>query len=1146
MDRFAVIEGSAPVLSAGVPLLSSVTLEAGVLTLHGYGFPVKDTTSKADKARYQRVKLVAAGSRCTAAVPKEVSGVNCAESVIRVDRSASQKPGNSSKAGTAKQTVYTICSTRPTSGSTSEKVEWVGISILPGASDTDYDACYCDGKNCASPASWVKIPGSLTVPRNAYSYDVASSSFPRAPLQDVTITVHGDVGVPMTDWGVKVVPASFGCSVESPFTLDDSAKPDYVVSFGGTVDDVGEYTVCYDSGSGFEPLEGALTMTALPTDRTHTRNVFREQRWSVAAGSSARQLSIRGTGLPAVLDSKVVFAEGSNCEWPEMSFPGKKTMVPPAADFEAPVVDWTASEPSTVVSSGALIKLVFNEPVKSEECEGNYSLKADPASSVSVGYVECGDAQIVDNYVLLDFSKTAVNGTIPDGEYFVIIESYVILDMAGNYMLYQSSKEPSGTVHFSYTVGTDVTVPVVVSSIPEPSGLMTDGRVIISFSEVISVVAGGRIDLVDCGEDMKCATADPLLARFHLNSTYYNSTDANGTTYGPTGASTYDAALEEAAAIVQKGSDLIVNVVTGVDFTVYDYRRYKLIIPAGDLEDAAGNPTDAAVEFEFLKDGTAMFDPSNIIAATSSSATGLTFDVQLTSATTPGTFTMCYCNSNVDETLVVQGDMQTTYKATFGSVLAENTGFTGLVVGSRDISEHVCEEKCHAGCLGSDCFCSGFDDAAVDATAAFCLSPEMCRDVCDYFTACVGFSTTESNACILSTSGSSSDSGSWTSFVKSTGTACTDPHDFDTPVGKVTVTARAHIGAEYVVEPSTKTTIEVAGSGLMTDVGGIPFSSDRIMIVDCDGKCGYSNPSSSVTLEEGMTWHDLMPTNPLSHDPPHDMPPNPSYNPDHIASAFAHGPCPYVSVYNVYCPGDNYVAAGKEIVYEGFKRKVSEHLCYNKCIASTCEGDDCFCEGAYAGYDGPTSNAFCADADLCKMLCDNDDTCRSIDMSTDRTRCFLNVAGPEQCEYDPHTSSATKSKSDIGYALHFKQVDQCEARRMSTAKPSGRALMETMDFEYSHSKLLRYNGITFTTGGSFKACFCDATLLKPGETCSSPADYSVEVGEVQASGISCLLKDATYSRKTCYEMKPHGGLRCYDGEGPDTEAPRYNHDGTLA
>jgi hypothetical protein len=803
-----------------------------------------------------------------------------------------------------------------------------------------------------------------------------------------------------------------------------------------------------------------------------------------------------------------------------------------------------------VLSSGTLIKLVFDEPVSSDDCEGFYSLKVDPAMSANVSYVPCYGAQIVDNYVLLDFSVNAANFSIDAGTYYVVIDSYVIADLSGNFMLFQSSKDQAtGAEYYSYTVGTDVTVPAMVSSTPEPSGVMTDGIVVISFSEEISLASGGYIDLQDCGADMLCEADDPMLARFHMDAAFSNSTNASS------GNMTvlYDREAEMAAAIILSGYDIIVKVVSGVTFEVFDYRRYVLTIPAGMVEDLAGNPTDADTVVQFLKDSTTGFSAANIIAATSSSPTGLTFDVQLAGETVPGTYTMCYCNSNVDDTLLVQGDSQTTYKTTFGTVLEPLTNFTGLMVGSRDIEEHVCMGKCHAGCIGSDCFCSGFDDPAVDSSVAYCLSAAMCREVCDSFDICKGFSTTESDACILSMTGTASDSGAWTSFEQFDGTACTDPHDFETPVGKITVTARAHIGAEYVVEPSTPTTIEVAGTGLMAPVDsgdGIPFSSDRIMVVDCDGMCGYSMPSASVTLPDGVTWHDLIPMNPLSHDAPHDMPEPPTYPAEHYASAWSgmSGDCPYVGVNDTYCPGDNYVAGVKSIVYEGFTRKVSEHLCYDKCIASECEGDDCFCDGAYPGYDGPTSNAFCADLELCIMLCDNDDTCKSIDMNEDRSRCFLNVAGPNECQYDPLTLSATNSAPDSGYTLLFKQVDQCEARRMTAkpkAQPNKRALLETMDFGYSHSKLLRFNDVTFTTGGSFKVCFCDATLLPPGATCSSSADYGVEIGEVQASGISCLLKDSTYSRKTCYAMEPHGGLRCYDGPGPDTEAPRYYNDGTM-
>merc|ERR1712216_475085 len=54
-------------------------------------------------------------------------------------------------------------------------------------------------------------------------------------------------------------------------------------------------------------------------------------------------------------------------------------------------------------------------------------------------------------------------------------------------------------------------------------------------------------------------------------------------------------------------------------------------------------------------------------------------------------------------------------------------------------------------------------------------------------------------------------------------------------------------------------------------------------------------------------------------------------------------------------------------------------------------------------------------------------------------------------------------------------------------------------------KLLRFKGITFASGGTFKLCFCDSSLLGGSSACKSEADYSVEVGTIHASGVSCLI-----------------------------------------
>merc|ERR1719158_1058065 len=92
----------------------------------------------------------------------------------------------------------------------------------------------------------------------------------------------------------------------------------------GTVSDVGSYTACFreHENTTYTALAGELELTALSTDRTHTRNVYREQRWSVKAGGAARHLTLAGTGLPTPSASKVALSSGASCAYADYSFAG--------------------------------------------------------------------------------------------------------------------------------------------------------------------------------------------------------------------------------------------------------------------------------------------------------------------------------------------------------------------------------------------------------------------------------------------------------------------------------------------------------------------------------------------------------------------------------------------------------------------------------------------------------------------------------------------------------------------------------------------------------------------------------------------------------------------------------------------------------
>ena len=84
--------------------------------------------------------------------------------------------------------------------------------------------------------------------------------------------------------------------------------------------------------------------------------------------------------------------------------------------------------------------------------------------------------------------------------------------------------------------------------------------------------------------------------------------------------------------------------------------------------------------------------------------------------------------------------------------------------------------------------------------------------------------------------------------------------------------------------------------------------------------------------------------------------------------------------------------------------------------------------------------------------------------------------------------------------------------------------------------MLRFDAVEFTTGGEFKLCFCDRTLLASGAICNQATDYKIEVGKVHATGLECLLTNPKMQRGTCVPQT-YGGLRCYDGAAPEVEIP---------
>jgi hypothetical protein len=225
-----------------------------------------------------------------------------------------------------------------------------------------------------------------------------------------------------------------------------------------------------------------------------------------------------------------------------------------------------------------------------------------------------------------------------------------------------------------------------------------------------------------------------------------------------------------------------------------------------------------------------------------------------------------------------------------------------------------------------------------------------------------------------------------------------------------------------------------------------------------------------------------------------------------------------------YCPGGNMnLHAIPPVPIDGVLQSVQEHQCYQKCVThAPCEGDDCFCDGLLSGYDDAASNAICGDQALCQYLCDNLEDCTSIDMSTERSRCFLNSG---VCSHEDDLAV------DPGYTLMRKAADPNRHERRLN-----RQLLQPLDHGYSWDDMLRFKPIRVANGGTFKVCFCDAGLLAENAVCGANADYSIEVGTLHASGVACLLERESLQRASCVEQE-HGGLRCYDREAPQPAAP---------
>jgi hypothetical protein len=317
-----------------------------------------------------------------------------------------------------------------------------------------------------------------------------------------------------------------------------------------------------------------------------------------------------------------------------------------------------------------------------------------------------------------------------------------------------------------------------------------------------------------------------------------------------------------------------------------------------------------------------------------------------------------------------------------------------------------------------------------------------------------------------------------------------------TVVGTLAVTSRVDLGWTYIFDPNVAGSIEISGRTL-------DWQKDRMMIADCSATCGYASAVKSAVLSGSPSnlkvVNSFVALNNLL-----DLEYNETTS---LSEPLPTSSMKFVRVQSAYCKGNNLAEAD-------VKSSVWANSCYSKC--KDCSGPSCKaeCAGYSPNVDGPDSQALCVPEEECRDLCTSTQTCFGIDMYKYGPRCYLNIEGSPAngCKKQYESSGL-----GVSAAYDFLAKDKSAGTKTITIPEA-----------ISSADVLRFAPVAFSRSasgaGKYKVCFCDSALLS-GASCLSEADYTLEVGELYVSGVSCLLADTKYRRGTCYPMY-HGGLAC--------------------
>jgi hypothetical protein len=382
---------------------------------------------------------------------------------------------------------------------------------------------------------------------------------------------------------------------------------------------------------------------------------------------------------------------------------------------------------------------------------------------------------------------------------------------------------------------------------------------------------------------------------------------------------------------------------------------------------------------------------------------------------------------------------------------------------------------------------------------------------------------------------------------------CNIPSKYTITVGKLIVTNRAVIGTTYVLDPKGQQSIEIFGTDLK------PWA-DRMTFVNCQDTCGVSKPSKLVGFPDGMyvdAFSAFEPVRDLSESPVDNCPyVNFTQNPYLVDTQFKR-------VKGRYCVNTTVDLLKLSDISAPSAALVERHACAKKCT-QPCVGTHCNCEGNIGLDDAFVDNAICLPKYECEHLCMIlGEECHSVTIHETLPRCFLNgpTCAAQVDADDPSVVAEVVAAIEAAEDSGGKKPKNAEEYEVPTLTPLGLNLEYSLyvkvgsgavplepkgamddEFEsivwsdssrgdlvqgsgFSTQSVLRFAPLTLPSAGTYKVCFCDSEV---SGKCSTNADFSVEIGKVHVSGLSCLLSVPKLQTAQCFEQY-FGGLRCVSG-----------------